>query len=339
MTPAPARPWRRLAPLAVAVLALHVLLLQGDWDKLAPTRDQWVRTFSTRTITVGPSAPPAATPPPPVQAAPAAPPPPPEVPPSATPAPAPAPRAAEEAAAPSPAPAPAPQPSAGLPPGGDATPFVPGMLGLPQPAVMRYELTVQRNGVTLQGEARLDWWHNEHQYELRLELSGPGVPPRVLQSRGSVTDEGLAPDRFSDKSRGEQATHFDRAKRRLVFSNNQPQAPLVAGMQDRLSVLVQLTMLIAGEPARYPAGTQIAIPTATTREAQEWVFRVEGEEDIELPGGTQRALKLQRLPRREYDQQIEVWLAPRKDYAPVRLRLTNPDGGWVDQRWASTDKG
>ena len=52
-----------------------------------------------------------------------------------------------------------------------------------------------------------------------------------------------------------------------------------------------------------------------------------------------RALKLQRLPRREYDQKVELWFAPGKDYAPVRLRLTNPDGGVVEQRWASTDRG
>jgi hypothetical protein len=36
---------------------------------------------------------------------------------------------------------------------------------------------------------------------------------------------------------------------------------------------------------------------------------------------------------------VELWLAPGRDYAPVRLRLTNPDGGTVDQRWASTDRG
>ena len=95
----------------------------------------------------------------------------------------------------------------------------------------------------------------------------------------------------------------------------------------------------AGEPARFAPGTQIAIPTASTREAEDWLFRVEGEEELDLPGGRMRALKLERLPRREFDQKVELWLAPGRDYAPVRLRLTNPDGGTVDQRWASTDRG
>ena len=80
------------------------------------------------------------------------------------------------------------------------------------------------------------------------------------------------------------------------------------------------------------------LPTATTREADEWIFHVRGEEDLDLPGGAVRALKLERLPRREYDQRLELWLSPGQAYAPVRLRLTNPDGGWVDQRWSSTDR-
>ncbi|NNU44939.1 DUF3108 domain-containing protein [Ramlibacter sp. B156] len=166
----------------------------------------------------------------------------------------------------------------------------------------------------------------------------PGRARSGAAQRGRDHRGGLAPGRFSDKSRGEQATHFDRTRRRVTFSNNRPDAPLAPGMQDRLSVVVQLSMLAAGEPARFGPGTQIAIPTASTREAEDWIFRVVSEEDLDLPGGRVRALKLERLPRKEFDQKVELWLAPGKDYAPVRLRLTNPDGGSVDQRWASTDR-
>ena len=81
------------------------------------------------------------------------------------------------------------------------------------------------------------------------------------------------------------------------------------------------------------------LPTATTREAEPWNFEVEGEESLDLPGGTVLALKLLRRPRREFDQRIELWLAPGQDYAPVRVRLTQPNGDTLDQRWSSTDKG
>jgi hypothetical protein len=36
---------------------------------------------------------------------------------------------------------------------------------------------------------------------------------------------------------------------------------------------------------------------------------------------------------------VELWLAPGAAYAPVRLRLTQPNGDWVDQQWSSTDRG
>ena len=173
----------------------------------------------------------------------------------------------------------------------------------------------------------------------RLEVNSPLLPSRVQRSQGRITPEGLAPSYFADRSRGEQATHFDREKGRIVFSNNRPEAALASGMQDRLSLMLQLAALVAGRPERYPAGTQIDVPTVSTREAEIWTFVVVGEDELQLPGGAVRALKLQRLPRKEFDVKVELWLAPRMDYAPVRVRLTNPNGDTVDQRWSSTDKG
>ena len=40
----------------------------------------------------------------------------------------------------------------------------------------------------------------------------------------------------------------------VVFSNNAPSVTLLAGAQDRLSVVMQLGALLAGDPAALPAG-------------------------------------------------------------------------------------
>lgn len=354
--PAPAR---ALAPLAVAVLVVHLWLLQSRPDTLMQPGKDSTRAFATRILAPVPAAPqPAET-----RAAVAAPRqarPRPTAPPAP---PAPPPTQAAESAAPAAPPQPprmlsdldsgsplatarphlGPAPEAASPPAtrtvpGDVT-GLPQLLAIPVPARLRYEVVVEAKGITLQGQASLDWRHDGSQYEARLELSSPLFPSRVQRSVGRITDEGLAPSYFSDRSRGEQATHFDRDKGTVTFSNNRPAAALAAGMQDRLSVVLQLSLLIAGQPAKFAPGTQIAIPTASTREAENWIFSVEGEEDLQLPGGGMRALKLVRAPRKEFDQKVELWLAPRLDYAPVRLRLTNSNGDTVDQRWASTDKG
>ncbi|MES2940464.1 MAG: DUF3108 domain-containing protein [Pseudomonadota bacterium] len=327
-----AAPLRRLALLAGAVLAVHLVLLGAAPQQLVlhpPV--QATRTFVVRQVAAeGPAQAPA---PAPAAAKPAA-----DAPTSiAVPAPVlPAPEPAQAAAAPASQPAaaappPAPQPAI------EAASVQPTVL--PDPVRVHYDVTIRAKGLTVPARAQLDWRHDGGTYEARMEVDGALIPKRVQESAGAITPQGLAPSRFSDHGRNEEATHFERGQGKLVFSNNRPEQPLQAGMQDRLSVVVQLTMLVAGDPGRFQPGVAIAIPTASTRDAETWVFTVQGEEDLQLPGGNVRALKLQRNPRKEYDQQVELWLAPRMDYAPVRLRLTNPNGDSSDLRWASTDKG
>ena len=111
----------------------------------------------------------------------------------------------------------------------------------------------QRKAETLlwHGAGELLWRHDGERYDAKLEVSAPLLPTRVQQSTGSITADGLAPLRFSDRSRGEQAAHFQRDEGKVSFSSNRPDAPLLPGAQDRLSVLLQLGALIAGNPGKF----------------------------------------------------------------------------------------
>ena len=194
-----------------------------------------------------------------------------------------------------------------------------------------------RYDAQVDGEAELQWQVEDGHYQARWSLPTPHGR-RTLHSEGRAGPAGLAPLRFGDRHRGEAAAHFDAAAGRIRFSGNQPDAPLQPGAQDRLSVLLQLGALIAGNPSAYPKGKQVTMQTATVRDAEIWHFSVEGEEELQLPAGHQRTVKLLRLPRREFDQKVELWLAPGLDYVPVRLRLTQPDGDWLEQLWSGTDR-
>ncbi len=211
-------------------------------------------------------------------------------------------------------------------------------LSIPAAARLHYQVTAAVRQIRLQGEGELLWRHDGTSYDAQLVISSPLLPSRIQHSTGLITAEGLEPLRFSDKARSEEAAHFLRDQGKVTFSNNRPDAPLVAGTQDRLSVMLQLGAMVGGAPAKFPAGTVISVPTASTREAEPWLFTVEGEETLELPGGKVAALKLIRNPRREFDQTVELWLASAMDYVPVRLRLTQANGDWVDQQWSSTDR-
>lgn len=204
------------------------------------------------------------------------------------------------------------------------------------PDSVRLQYKVETNKFPFGASAELRWQRHGDSYDARLTLSAFGQT-RTQTSRGEVTPDGLAPIRFSDKFRSEVAAHFNRAQGKVTFSANTPDAPLLAGAQDRLSILIQLATMLAGEPAHYPPATTIAIQTIGPRDADTWLFTVEDAETLQLPGGEQATLKLVRNPRQEFDQKVELWMAPALGYLPARIRITEPNGDYIDQQWQATD--
>ena len=49
-------------------------------------------------------------------------------------------------------------------------------------------------------------------------------------------------------------------------------------------------------------------------------------------GAQMPTLKLTRKPRKEFDQKVEIWFAPSLGYLPVRNRITQPNGDFIDQQ-------
>jgi hypothetical protein len=182
----------------------------------------------------------------------------------------------------------------------------------------------------------LIWLQDGDNYEMRLEMGDWIIGKRVLSSTGKLTAGGLAPTRFSDKFRSERAVHFDRQQGRIVFSTNTPQAELMPGAQDQLSIFAQLASLVAGDPLAFPIGATLTIQTAGPRDAEPWVFTVEREEMLYLPGGQMPALKLVRQPNKDYGQKVELWLAPELAFLPARIRITFGNGDYLDQQWKSS---
>ena len=201
---------------------------------------------------------------------------------------------------------------------------------IPPPARLTFDVSGQAKKFTYQARAELLWQHDGSHYEARQEISAFLIGSRTQRSTGQITAQGLLPERFSDKSRSEQAAHFDYAQGRVTFSANTPQAAVVAGAQDRLSVFIELAALLAAAPERYPEGTLIALTTASARATSRWVFRVGPLETLELPAGPLPAVQLQRVPQDVYDQRAELWLAPSLHYLPVRLRITQSQGDFVE---------
>jgi hypothetical protein len=208
----------------------------------------------------------------------------------------------------------------------------------PESALLKYQVQGQAKGFNYWANAELLWTQDGQEYQARLEVSAFLLGARVQTSKGSLGTEGLMPSRFSDKTRTELAAHFQRDKGLITFSANSPDAPLLKGAQDRLSVVLQLSTLLAGDPTRFPVGTMLSFQTVSQREAEIWQFLVEKEELLQLPLGEVSTIKLNRKPRRDFDQHIELWFAPSMGYLPVRLRITNANGDMVDQLLRASEK-
>lgn len=332
----PTVPWLRLLLLGAATLLLHLLLLGGLEFRLDPPSPTLQRPLITRTVTPPPERPaPAARP----QARPR-PAPPPVNTPAPTPQPEPAAQAPEiaapvlpaeagEAAAPGQPDSP-PQASAPPAPPPAPAPLVPGSLRL------KYDIVGQVKQFNYSAAGELLWSHDGENYEAQLEVRLFLLGSRKQTSRGRITPEGLAPKRFSDKVRSEVAAHFEYDKGQVIFSANTPEAPLQPGAQDQLSIFMQIASLIAAEPQRYPRGTAFQMQAVGARESDIWRFVVDGDERLSLPGGDQDTLKLTRTPSRPHDLNVEIWLAPALGYLPVRIRLTQDNGDYVDQQWRSS---
>ena len=210
-----------------------------------------------------------------------------------------------------------------------SAPGVPAQL--PAPARLRYDATGAARGLRYQADAELLFRHDASHYEARLELRS-ALGTRVQTSAGRIGPTGLMPRRFSSKWRSEQAAHFNPDQGRISFSANTPDAPLLAGAQDRLSVLVQLGAQLAAAPTPYPEGSRFETQTVGPRDAEIWTFTLDSTETLALPAGHFQTVKLSRAPRREYDPRVEAWLAPSLGYLPVRIRITQANGDFVDQQ-------
>jgi hypothetical protein len=225
--------------------------------------------------------------------------------------------------------APAPEKAAGT---AEATLTLPqlGLASLPASALLNYRLTGQEKGIPYQATGELRWQHNMDAYAMSLSIKAFLLGSRHWRSRGQITARGLAPLRFSDSWRSERAAHFDRAQNQIVFSSNAPSAPLQSGAQDQISLYPQLAAVMAQEGGRLLPGARLQVQTATVRDALPWLLTFEKQEPLQLDGHTMLTTKWVCQPRNRFDAQVEFWVAAANDWLPVRIRITQVSGNFID---------
>jgi hypothetical protein len=196
---------------------------------------------------------------------------------------------------------------------------------LPPAATLHYE--VRR--AFLRGDGEIRWQPAGGAYRLVLEARLAGVTLLLQTSEGTLGPDGLAPRRFLDQRgrRAAQAANFVRASGKITFSGSAVEWPLLPGSQDRLSWMIQLAGIAAGQPELLREGGHISMAVVGARgDAAVWTLRVAGREDVAAARARVHAVKLVRDPRSEHDTSAEIWLDPERSYFPVRAILRNSSG-------------
>ena len=210
----------------------------------------------------------------------------------------------------------------------------------PSNVQINYRLTGQERGLSYHASGSLKLQTKAgttlpRAYEAELQVKAFLVGRRIWRSVGQLTDKGLAPVRYSDSWRGERAAHFEADTQKISFSGNTPSAPLQAGAQDQVSLFIQMAAAVAGQ--NFKIGSELNVQTATARDAVNWTLTYKSDDMIDLNGDRVETQRWVCLPRGKFDSQIEMWFAKSQGGLPVRIKITQVSGNFIDMEMRSSE--
>jgi len=210
-------------------------------------------------------------------------------------------------------------------------PACPAVGDWPQKLTIEYDVTASKGPFSLDGDSVLRFERSGASYTLGTDTTGAAGLYRAVQtSRGNIEEAGLRPLEYAEtrSRRPTQTTTFDWKARQVHFTTA-PDARETTrpGLQDRASLLLQITWL----RRKSPAATNFDIPVAGARRVGDYHFVRHGTETVQLPIGDVEAIRLER-PADEDNDRLEAWFAARWCGLPVRIKYTDRKGGVIDHR-------
>ncbi len=210
----------------------------------------------------------------------------------------------------------------------------------PENVQINYTLTGRERGLDYFASGVLKWQvkpagSTPRNYEAELRVRAFLIGSRIWRSQGVLAEDGLVPKRYSDSWRGERAAHFDPEQRTISFSGNTPSAALQAGAQDQVSLFIQMAAAVTAQ--NFKKGTELNIQTATARDAVNWRLTYQSDEPIDVKGERLETQRWICLPRGKFDSQIEMWLSQKYGGMPVRIKITQSSGSFIDLEMNSSE--
>lgn len=198
---------------------------------------------------------------------------------------------------------------------------------------LNYDVTGSVKGFRYSASATLLWQPSSDQrYTAHSEIRAFLMGARTQTSTGTLGPQGLSPTHFSDRARQARSITFDRTQGLVRLDGSGLSAPMPANVQDKLSVMLQMSAILAALPTPPQPGQTWTLPVAGSPSVENWVFRYEDSETLRLPAGVLSTWRFKRSAERANDPITTLWFAPALHHLPVRTRLEQNNGDVADQQ-------
>jgi hypothetical protein len=176
-------------------------------------------------------------------------------------------------------------------------------------------------------------------YEVKMVTEAQGwarlfaSAPMLAEARGRLGPGGFMPERYAHQGpRRSEVTVFDYEKSEVRYESLKEPLPLLTGIQDRLTFMLQLAWMLQAQPDRFGLGQTVSLPLAGRNKVEEVDFVVLSDADLALPGGkVVPALHLSsNRSTSRYSVQIDIWMDRTDRLLPVRIRFEEARGTVLD---------
>ena len=211
----------------------------------------------------------------------------------------------------------------------NAPSFLFEQVSFPPSAELRYNAVAAQGARSLSGSGNIVWQHDDQNYTIKGEASALLLSLLSYQSSGQLSKAGILPDLYYEKRIGKSATqtHFVRERKTISFSASTATYEIQGGEQDRGSIIWQLVGIARGDPTKLEPGLTFEAVIAGSKAADRWRVQVSSKENLTLSEGTITAWHFSLSPAvSSFDYQIDLWLAPDKEWYPVKIMYANRAG-------------
>jgi hypothetical protein len=204
---------------------------------------------------------------------------------------------------------------------------------LPASVELKYDVQALRDEKIVYGSGKLTWHYDGESYAVDGQASILFFTLLSFKSSGTIDEYGIAPLIYSEKRfrKAQTNTHFNRVSNTISFSASTASYPRQGGEQDRASIVWQLTSIGRADGERFVPGMALDFFVAGVRDAEPWRINVVGLEQTGIDGEQVKAWHLARVPRPgSYEQALDIWLDPQREWYPVKLRFTETNGEYLE---------